>query len=178
MIVLVPLPDGGSAEEMQTLRDRVGRVRESLQPELATGATVISGVCREVTGFPQAAREMKEVADIARSFDWSDGVLDVTELGLFRVVVSSGRVKDAVRFAHEYVHAVRGADDGVLLETWRAFVAAEGRVQGAALALEVHENTVRYRMGKIKELTGLDPTSLDVLLAARLAFQILDFAAR
>ncbi len=178
VIVLVPLPDGGSAEEMQTLRDRVGRVRESLQPELATGATVISGVCREVTGFPQAAREMKEVADIARSFDWSDGVLDVTELGLFRVVVSSGRVKDAVRFAHEYVHAVRGADDGVLLETWRAFVAAEGRVQGAALALEVHENTVRYRMGKIKELTGLDPTSLDVLLAARLAFQILDFAAR
>lgn len=178
IIVLVPLPDGGSAEELRTVRERVGQVQTSLQPHLATGATVISGVCRDVTDFPPASREMREVADIARSFEWSDGVLDVTELGLFRVVVSSGRVKEAVRFAHDYVHAVQGADDGVLLETWRAFVAAEGRVQGAAAALDVHENTVRYRMGKVKELTGLDPTSLDVLLSARLAFQILDFAAR
>ncbi len=178
IIVLVPLPDGGSAEELSRLRDQVSLVRASLQPELATSVTVVSGLCREVTDFPQAAREMREVADIAHSFEWSEGVLDVTELGLFRVVVSSGRVKEAVRFAHEYVHAVRTIDDGVLLETWRAFVAAEGRVQGAAVTLDVHENTVRYRMGKIKELTGLDPTSLDVLLSARLAFQILDFAAR
>ncbi|QTJ70800.1 GAF domain-containing protein (plasmid) [Rhodococcus sp. ZPP] len=177
IIVLIPLPAGGSAEELRTVRERVGHVRTSLQPHLATGTTVISGVCRDVTDFPPAAREMREVADIARSFEWSDGVLDVTELGLFRVVVSSGRVKEAVRFAHDYVHVVQGADDGLLLETWRAFVAAEGRVQGAAVALDVHENTVRYRMGKVKELTGLDPTSLDVLLSARLAFQILDFAA-
>ncbi|TCN50915.1 GAF domain-containing protein [Rhodococcus sp. SMB37] len=178
IIVLVPLPDGGSAEELSRLRDQVSLARASLQPELATSVTVISGICREVTDFPQAAREMREVADIAHSFEWSEGVLDVTELGLFRVVVSSGRVKEAVRFAHEYVHTVRTADDGVLLETWRAFVAAEGRMQGAAVTLDVHENTVRYRMGKIKELTGLDPTGLDVLLSARLAFQILDFAAR
>ncbi|MHA4854945.1 helix-turn-helix domain-containing protein [Rhodococcus sp. MSC1_016] len=177
IIVLIPLPAGGSAEELRTVRERVGHVRTSLQPHLATGTTVISGVCRDVTDFPPAAREMREVADIARSFEWSDGVLDVTELGLFRVVISSGRVKEAVRFAHDYVHVVQGADDGLLLETWRAFVAAEGRVQGAAVALDVHENTVRYRMGKVKELTGLDPTSLDVLLSARLAFQILDFAA-
>lgn len=119
---------------------------------------------------------MREVAEIARSFEWSAGVLDVTELGLFRLVVSSGRVKEAVHFAHEYLHAVQTADDGVLLDTWRAFVTAEGRVQGAAQTLDVHENTVRYRMGKIKELTRLDPASLDVMLSARLAFQILDFS--
>ncbi|CDZ87350.1 GAF domain-containing protein [Rhodococcus ruber] len=176
VIVLVPLPDDGCAEELQRVRDAVSRIRASLQPQLATGATVISGVCREVTDFSQAAREMREVAEIARSFEWSAGVLDVTELGLFRLVVSSGRVKEAVHFAHEYLHAVQTADDGVLLDTWRAFVTAEGRVQGAAQTLDVHENTVRYRMGKIKELTRLDPASLDVMLSARLAFQILDFS--
>ncbi|MEE2032660.1 helix-turn-helix domain-containing protein [Rhodococcus chondri] len=178
IIVLLPLPAGGSADELRTVRDRVGQVRATLKSDLSTAATVISGVCREVTDFPQASREMREVADIARSFDWDEGVLDVTELGLLRVVVTSGRVKEAVRFAHDYVHAVRDADGGVLLATWRAFVAAEGRVQGAALALDVHENTVRYRIGKIRELTGLEPTSLDALLSARLAFQILDFATR
>lgn len=178
IIVLVPLREGGSADELAAVREKVQQVRASLQPDLATGATVISGVCREVADFPHASREMREVAEIAHSFDRSEDVLDVTELGLLRVVVSSGRVKEAVRFAHEYVHTVRATDDGILLATWRAFVAAEGRVQGAAAMLDVHENTVRYRMGKIKELTGLDPSSLDALLSARLAFQILEFSAR
>src|SRR5690606_41757075 len=67
-------------------------------------------------------------------------------------------------------------DDGTLLETWRAFVDADGRVKGAAAALDVHENTVRYRLGKIKGLTGLDPSGLEALLSARPAFQILSFA--
>src|SRR5690606_21819292 len=176
IIVLVPLADDGSPEELAAVRNRVRQVRESLQPDLATAATVISGVCREVTDFPQASRGMGEVAEVARSFDGAEDVVDVTELGLLRVVVGSGRVKEAVRFAHEYVHPVRTADDGTLLETWRAFVDADGRVKGAAAALDVHENTVRYRLGKIKDLTGLDPSGLEALLSARLAFQILSFA--
>jgi DNA-binding PucR family transcriptional regulator len=108
-------------------------------------------------------------------------VRTVDELGIFRVVMSSGRVKEAVRFAHDLVAPLRGPDDedgraGQLLATWRAFVAAEGRVQRTGAALGVHENTVRYRLGRIRELIGRDPAELDTLLAARMAFQVLDLA--
>ena len=43
--------------------------------------------------------------------------------------------------------------------------------------LGVHENTIRYRLGKIRQLIEQDPTTLDCLLQARMAFQILDLAS-
>jgi DNA-binding PucR family transcriptional regulator len=49
-------------------------------------------------------------------------------------------------------------------------------VQATAGELGVHENTIRYRLGKIRQLINQDPTTLDCLLQARMAFQILDLA--
>ena len=49
-------------------------------------------------------------------------------------------------------------------------------MQATADELGVHENTVRYRMGKIRRLTKQVPTGLDSMLQARMAFQTLDLA--
>ncbi|MCW4386074.1 helix-turn-helix domain-containing protein [Salinibacterium sp. SYSU T00001] len=46
-----------------------------------------------------------------------------------------------------------------LLETARRFVEAGGAVEVAARRLDVHPNTVRYRLKRIAEVTGLDPTA-------------------
>lgn len=173
VIVLIRLTQ--TMAEPEDLRGHVESVVSSLSPRLRVRGAVVSGLCRQPDDFPVAHRELRELADLARSFGWSRGVLTVDELGLFRVVMNSGRVKEAVRFAHDLVRPLRERD-GHLLDTWREFVAAEGRVQPAGRALGVHENTVRYRLGRIKEITGQDPAGLDQLLAARLAFQVLDLA--
>lgn len=176
VIVLVRLGSANEIAELDELCAKVAEVRSALATLLDPGATVISSVCHQASDFAHAHRELREVGSIARSFNWKGRVLTVDELGLFRVVVSSGRVKEAVHFAHAFVRSVRAYDDGTLLGTWRAFVTAEGRVQTAAKALAVHENTVRYRLGKIKEINQQDPTSLDSLLSARMSFQVLDLA--
>jgi DNA-binding PucR family transcriptional regulator len=49
-------------------------------------------------------------------------------------------------------------------------------VRAAARALGVHENTVRYRLGRVAEVTGLDVRNFDALLTARLALGILDLS--
>ncbi|MBA4021628.1 MAG: CdaR family transcriptional regulator [Gordonia sp.] len=175
VIVLIPLATGDNAE-IEALRQQVTAVRDRLSGQLALGATIISSACHTSVDYPHAHRELREIGSIARSFDWHGRILTLDELGLFRVVISSGHVKEAVHFAHTFVRAVRDHDDGALLETWRAFVAAEGKAQATAVALGVHENTIRYRLGKIKEITQKDPTSLDSLLSARMAFQVLDLA--
>jgi hypothetical protein len=46
-----------------------------------------------------------------------------------------------------------------LAETRDALLAAGGNLEAAARALVVHVNTLRYRLSKIHELTGLDPRS-------------------
>ncbi|WP_141014571.1 PucR family transcriptional regulator [Nocardioides sambongensis] len=65
--------------------------------------------------------------------------------------------------ATELVQAVLGevlelADDdrAVVLETARAWLAANGSTSAAARALIVHRNTVRYRIRRLEELTGRD----------------------
>lgn len=168
--------EGASLCEPEDLRTGVDGVRSALTPKLQTSTAIISSPCRSVSDFPMAHRELRETEEIARSFGWRGGVLTVDELGLFRVVIGSGRVKEAVHFAHRTVRPLQENGDGALLETWRAFVEAEGRVQPTARMLGVHENTIRYRLGKIREIIDRDPASLDSLLAARMAFQVLDLA--
>lgn len=173
VIVLADLPPGADPGD---LREAVAEVRSALTPRLNVRTAVISGPCRDVEDFPLAHRELREIDELARSFGWEGGVLTADELGLFRVVAASGRVKEAVHFAHEFLRPVRASEDDTLLETWRAFIRAEGRIQAAADRLDVHENTVRYRLGKIRRLIDQDPARLDCMLQARMAFQTLDLA--
>lgn len=176
VIALLSLCREHGAIEPDDLRGDVGEVLAAVSPRLDIRTAVISGVCRTVSDFPVAHREMREIDDLARSFGWRDGVLTADELGLFRLVVDSGRVREAVHFAHEFIRPLTDHDQRALIDTWRAFITAEGRVQPTACALGVHENTIRYRLGKIRELVHKDPTSLDAMLEARMAFQILDLA--
>jgi len=178
VIVLVRPHRDARHDGPEGLRSAVEFVMAGLGPTSGTRSAVISSVCRTAADFTVAHRELRDIDDLARAFGWTKGVLTVDELGLFRVVLSSGRVKEAVRFAHDLVRPLRQHDsnDGHLLETWRAFLAAEGRVQPTSTVLGVHVNTVRYRLNRIKDITGQDPASLDALLTARLAFQVLDLA--
>lgn len=176
VVVLVRL--GEAVATPEEVRAHVAAVADSLVLRVRVRGAVVSAECREPEEFPRAHRELREIEELARSFGWERRVVTVDELGLFRVVVSSGRVREAVRFADELVRPVRDHDgtDGALLTTWRAFLAAEARVQRVAVDLGVHENTVRYRLGRVREITGKDPAALDTLLTARVAFQVLELA--
>ena len=178
VVVLVRLGEAAGVSHPDEVRAHVAAVADAVVPRVCVRGGVVSAVCREPEDFPRAHRELREVEELSRSFGWSRRVVTVDELGLFRVVVASGRVREAVRFADELVRPVREHDgaDGSLLATWRAFLAAEARVQRAAADLGVHENTVRYRLARVRELTGKDPASLDTMLTARAAFQILELA--
>lgn len=177
VIVMVRLPHD-DPDDVRAIQTDVTTIAEKLTGQLSLGTTVISGICRVPGDFPHAHRELRDIGAIARSFDWGTKVIALDDLGLFRVIVSSGHVKEALHFAHSYVAAVRDHDDGTLLATWRAFVAADGKVQATAQSLDVHENTIGYRLGRIREICRRDPTSLDTMLSAKMAFQVLELAGQ
>lgn len=58
-----------------------------------------------------------------------------------------------------YVSDILGnvPDHPKLMESVHAFANHNGRWATASAALQVHRHTLRYRMNKVKELTGLDP---------------------
>jgi DNA-binding PucR family transcriptional regulator len=62
--------------------------------------------------------------------------------------------------------------DDATRQTIEAFFAADLQVSVAARTLSLHPNSLRYRLGRIAELTGRDPRKLadllELITAARL----------
>jgi DNA-binding PucR family transcriptional regulator len=56
------------------------------------------------------------------------------------------------------VYEPLAAAGGDLIETVAAYVEGAGSIDGAARMLFVHANTVRYRLRRVFELTGLQAT--------------------
>ena len=55
--------------------------------------------------------------------------------------------------------ALSDTDRTAIVETINAYAAASMNITDAAKALYVHPNTVRYRLARIAQITGLDPRS-------------------
>lgn len=63
--------------------------------------------------------------------------------------------------------------NGQLLATLRSWCEHDGQSQACAEALGIHRNSLRYRMERIAELSGVDPLRLDGMLTLYLGVQLL-----
>ncbi|MQT73661.1 sugar diacid recognition domain-containing protein [Pseudomonas helleri] len=72
------------------------------------------------------------------------------------------------------LHKVVAKDsNGQLISTLRSWCEHDGQSQPCADALGIHRNSLRYRMERIAELSGVDPLSLNGMLALYLGVQLL-----
>jgi sugar diacid utilization regulator len=174
---LIEVPD---AEESETFaherREAFEAVRRSLRPadHLVAG---VSSVHRGRDGYRSAHREAKQVVECIRRFSPEGGppLFTADELGVGSLLLSSSDGEAVAKFAEETVgELVREHSKADLLTTLCSFFDNMGSIRGSAAALDVHENTIRYRLSRIEELTGLavmhDP---DAQLRARLSLLVL-----
>jgi hypothetical protein len=66
------------------------------------------------------------------------------------------------------------ADGGALLLTFRGYVASDMNVKLAARRLHLHTNTVRYRLGRVAERTGLDLRRFEDVVALHVAARLFE----
>ena len=69
-------------------------------------------------------------------------------------------------------------DEAELLETVTAFFAANCQLTVTAHQLDIHRNTLSYRLDKIASLTGLDPRRFDEAIQIRLALLLRQLGAQ
>ncbi len=157
-------------------RELFEAVRGSLRPSghLIAGVSAVHGG-RE--GARNAHREARQVVECIRRFSPPDGpqLFSAYELGVGSLLLSSSDGEAVAAFAEETVgELVREQSKADLLTTLCSFFDNMGSIRGSAAALGVHENTIRYRLSRIEELTGLavmhDP---DAQLRARLSLLVL-----
>ncbi|HUR15446.1 MAG TPA: helix-turn-helix domain-containing protein [Mycobacteriales bacterium] len=132
------------------------------KPEVATrqvaaalppGPVVVGPRVADLTAAGSAVREA--LAGLSAVAAWPHAPRPVLSSDLLAERAVMGD-ETARRRLVEDVHTPLSDAGGDLLETVAAFLEAGGSVEGAARALYVHANTVRYRLRKVSELIGLD----------------------
>ncbi|MBH0779686.1 PucR family transcriptional regulator [Nocardia bovistercoris] len=164
---LLPMDDADGASAVAALRARLPS-----PPTLPSAATywVGVGVATARTEIPAAFAEAKVLAELGRCLARDDILCPRADLH-FEYTVAVG---DAARAGLAAVLAPLRTQP-MLTETLEVFVRNGFNQLATARALDVHRNTVTYRLSRVHELTGADPhrpadamTLTAALLARRL----------
>jgi GAF domain-containing protein len=134
----------------------------------------LSGVDRGASSARRRMREAADAARIGRSLAGGGGAILYEQLGAYRYLVHleleqapHDRYGQAVEALIDY-DARRGAQ---LVETLERYLGARCSVAASARALYIHPNTVRQRLERIAQVTGLDLRTAD-LLSLELALKV------
>jgi putative methionine-R-sulfoxide reductase with GAF domain len=132
----------------------------------------VSGACRTIRALRTGADAAQQTLRCLRAFcDEQVTVLEAADIGPARVLFAGCDPNEVNRFADDLLGQLhKGVSGRKLLETLSAFIDCGHSVRAAALTLDVHENSIRYRLSRIEELTGLSMlTDADDQVQAQLA---------
>jgi len=134
--------------------------RPSTSDELGLVATIGPVPLAEIS---HAWAEATRLLSVAAKYD-RRGVVDSESLSIRIAVVQESELGDALY--NRYVARVLAQSriGELLLESVRVLLAEKRFVPAAAQVLNVHTNTLRYRIEKFEELTGADLTDTETII--------------
>ena len=128
---------------------------KAIMSQFAPGPLVVGSL---VPGLAEATRSAREsMAGYRAVLAWPDAPRPVSAADLLPERALDGDADAARRLVDEiYLRLV--AEDPTLVETLAAYLERTGSLEGAARELFVHPNTVRYRLRRVADITGLTAT--------------------
>ena len=149
----------------EAVLERIEAIAAALPDSLAVGiSNVCSGPDACAAGLHRGAAGRAGAARAARR---AQRHLRYDELGVYKYLL---RVPPGERVRDKHADALRVLAEhdrrrnAQLLHTLEEFLRQRGHVGATAQALYVHPNTLRQRLRRIEELTGLDARDADWLL--------------
>jgi GAF domain-containing protein len=158
---------------------RAGRVEEVVRAcrelGLQNGAAIGVSELRDTPAqASRAYREARDAATIGRALLGEGGAIGYSQLGAYRYLVHiapEDAPHDRMRAAVDHLIAYDRKRRTALLDTLERYLAERRSVIESARALYIHPNTLRQRLARIEELTGL-ALDQDDLLSLELAIKL------
>jgi GAF domain/PucR C-terminal helix-turn-helix domain/GGDEF-like domain len=156
---VVRIPAGGQSAFVEAVR----RVHVELDPPPSVG---ISNVCADPSSFRAGLEEAGHALAGTAVLRGKPPLLCYDDLGAYKYLLrmsldgSRDRHREAVARIADYDEAHSTA----LLRTLEEFLSRRGTITATAEALYIHPNTLRQRLRRIMELTGLDLRKEDWLM--------------
>jgi DNA-binding PucR family transcriptional regulator len=137
------------------------RVPDGMDAAVSVGV----GDALPVSGARASFRQAHLALDLATRFGRA-GVLDLAALGPLPLLALGEESADRLASAHLTPLLERGPSGRDIIDTVAAYLEHDRRVDDTAAALFVHRNTVRNRVARFGDLTGLDiDRTADLVLA-------------
>jgi sugar diacid utilization regulator len=175
VVLLAPRPDWWSHHE------RWEDLHQAVAAELRSTAVTmgVGGAVADPSGFPRSYEEATRAVAVRQGSSAPDGVTGFDDLGVFRLLASAGQSAGMELFVREWLGTLLDYDaahQADLVNTLAQYCECGGSYDQTAEALGVHRSTLRYRLQRIRELSGHDITEVDTrfnLHAATRAWRIL-----
>ena len=145
-----------------------------LTGRFAVRFAVVSEPC-QLGDLPSAAERVREITGLLQETSTVPRLVLARDLELIRLITRRDGLLGAQRYAEELLSPLvehDRANGGALVDTLHAFVGCQAQIRATAAQLSVHENTVRYRLSRIREISAIEPERLDALLSVAVALQV------
>jgi sugar diacid utilization regulator len=163
-------PDSSVRELAEHLVRRLG---ELLTPETVTIG--IGGICEHLKDLPRSFVEATKALEVATVLDKRNAVLTLSELGVYGIILRQSDSRELREFVRRFIGPVvdydRARQSG-LVQTFAAYVENDYSLEATARALSMHVNTVKYRLRRIEELSGVNLHDSQGLMNVQLALRL------
>jgi GAF domain-containing protein len=157
---LVRVPSDGEAALLERLRSALGELAEPV-------AVGVSNPCKGAPSFAAGFEEAEHALVGTSVLRAEPSLMTYDELGpykyLLRMSIDSG-ARDSHREAIRLLADYDEQRSTFLLRTLEEFLRRRGNISATAEALYVHPNTLRQRLRRIQELSGIDLRKEDWLM--------------
>ncbi|MFE7740733.1 PucR family transcriptional regulator [Nocardia sp. NPDC057455] len=130
-------------------------------------------VTTSVTGVPGAADRAHEVLDMVRRLQCAPALYRFADMALEYQLTRPGPGRETLGALLDPLD-----HHPELLQTMRSYISNNLNRQRTARSLQIHTNTVDYRLKRISQLTGLDPTTTSGVWQLRSALIARTFSKR
>jgi DNA-binding PucR family transcriptional regulator len=147
--------------------------RQGVEHQLAgRGRVGVGGRCAGPVDFPRSHREAQLALRMQDTSGGGDRVTVFDELGVYQLLAEVQEMTAVERFVREWLGALLDYDatrQGELVRTLSRYLEHGGNYEATAKALAVHRSTLKYRLRRIREISGHDVADPETHFSLQLA---------
>ena len=132
----------------------------------------VGGRCHELADFPRSYREAQLALRIQKAVGGAGQVTLFDDLGVYQVLATATDAAAMESFARGWLGALLdydGLHGAQLVRTLSEYLDRGGSYESTSTALSVHRSTLKYRLRRIREVSGYDLSSPDTQFNLQLA---------
>ncbi|MER5730337.1 helix-turn-helix domain-containing protein [Streptomyces sp. NPDC002138] len=173
--LLTPRPD--HVVLVADARPHARALYEALARETGTrsGTIGVSAPCDSLDDIPHRYQEAQRALEVRRHSRERYGTTFFDELGLYRILGPGNDVRELETFVHEWLGELIDYDalhHATMVETLSRYFDCGGNYDETAESLAIHRSTLRYRLQRIRDISGNDLANVEDRLNLQVATRV------